>query len=125
MPVAVEAAGAFALLLELVQPEVAEKITSLVAIPTIGIGAGPQCDGQVLVTHDFIGLFPWFTPKFVTREAEVASEISRAVSTFVRQTKSRQRVAAIDEKPGRKIRVCYAPLLPISSANSPIWRNFA
>ncbi len=83
----VEAAGAFAIVLELVQPEVAEKITSLVAIPTIGIGAGPQCDGQVLVTHDLIGLFPWFKPRFVTREAEVASEISRAVSAFVRQTK--------------------------------------
>jgi 3-methyl-2-oxobutanoate hydroxymethyltransferase len=64
--VAVEKAGAFAVVMELVRPEVARKITATVTIPTIGIGSGPDCDGQVLVVHDLVGLFPWFTPKFAT-----------------------------------------------------------
>ena len=84
---AVEAAGAFGILIELVVPEVARRITESVKIPTIGIGAGPGCDGQVLVLHDLIGLFPWFTPKFVSSKARVAQAIREAAAEFVRETK--------------------------------------
>ena len=88
--IAVEKAGAFALLLELIVPEVARRITEAISIPTIGIGSGPGCDGQVLVTTDLLGSFPWFKPKFVTPRADVAGEIRRAVSEFVRDTKEQR-----------------------------------
>lgn len=80
---AVEKAGAFGILLELVVPTVAAKITTRVGIPTIGIGSGTECDGQVLVLHDVIGLYPWFKPKFATQRADVASDIQRAAKEFV------------------------------------------
>jgi 3-methyl-2-oxobutanoate hydroxymethyltransferase len=76
---AVEAAGAFAVVLELVAPEVAARISEALRIPTIGIGSGMGCDGQVLVIHDLIGMFPWFKPRFAKAEADVAGEIRRAV----------------------------------------------
>jgi 3-methyl-2-oxobutanoate hydroxymethyltransferase len=85
---AVEKAGAFAVVLEIVSPETARQITTALEIPTIGIGSGEHCDGQILVTHDLIGLFPWFTPKFVSPEARVADEIRRAVQVFIGRTKS-------------------------------------
>lgn len=84
---AVEAAGSFALLLELVVPAVAQTISERLAIPTIGIGAGTGCDGQVLVTHDLIGMFPWFTPKFVKHQGRVAEEIRAVVATYIAETK--------------------------------------
>jgi 3-methyl-2-oxobutanoate hydroxymethyltransferase len=84
---AVAQAGSFGLLLELVKAEVAAEITRTLRIPTIGIGAGPDCDGQVLVTHDLIGMFPWFTPRFVTPQANVAAEITRAAAAYVARTK--------------------------------------
>jgi 3-methyl-2-oxobutanoate hydroxymethyltransferase len=84
----VESAGAFAVVLEMVTPEAARQVTSLLEIPTIGIGSGSHCDGQILVTHDLIGLFPWFTPKFVSPEARVADDIRRAAQAFIRRTKS-------------------------------------
>jgi 3-methyl-2-oxobutanoate hydroxymethyltransferase len=62
---ALEEAGACALVLELVAPEVAKEITHALRIPTIGIGSGSECDGQILVINDLIGTFPWFTPRFV------------------------------------------------------------
>ena len=80
---AVERAGAFAVVLELVRPDVAKEITAAISIPTIGIGSGPDCDGQVLVIHDLIGLFPWFKPKFVTRKAHVGKEIRAAVTEYI------------------------------------------
>jgi len=80
---AAEAAGAFGLLLELVFPETARRITESVRIPTIGIGSGPDCDGQVLVTPDLIGAFPWFTPRFVKQRAQVATSIREAVSAYI------------------------------------------
>ncbi|HKP93473.1 MAG TPA: 3-methyl-2-oxobutanoate hydroxymethyltransferase [Chthoniobacterales bacterium] len=86
--VAVEKAGVFAVVLEIVLPETARRITDTLSIPTIGIGSGSQCDGQILVTHDLIGLFPWFTPKFVSPQARVAEEIRRAVQVFIGRTKS-------------------------------------
>jgi 3-methyl-2-oxobutanoate hydroxymethyltransferase len=85
---AVENAGAFAVVLEIVAPETASRITAELEIPTIGIGSGSHCDGQILVTHDLIGLFPWFTPKFVSPEARVADDIRRAAQAFIRRTKS-------------------------------------
>ncbi len=85
---AIEKAGVFAVVLEIVSPEAAREITGALEIPTIGIGSGSHCDGQILVTHDLIGLFPWFTPKFVSPEARVADEIRKAVQVFIGRTKS-------------------------------------
>jgi 3-methyl-2-oxobutanoate hydroxymethyltransferase len=81
--IAVEKAGAFALVLELVEAELAGEITARVNIPTIGIGSGPQCGGQILVTHDLTGAFPWFRPKFAVAKADVASAIRDAAAAFV------------------------------------------
>lgn len=85
---AVEKAGVFAVVLEIVSPETARQVTKALEIPTIGIGSGSHCDGQILVTHDLIGLFPWFTPKFVSPEARVAEEIRKATQIFIARTKS-------------------------------------
>ena len=85
---AVEEAGAFSVVLEIVLPDVAKEISASIAIPTIGIGSGIHCDGQILVTHDLIGLFPWFTPKFVAQEAHVADEIRKAARAFIDRTRS-------------------------------------
>lgn len=79
---AVEAAGAFSLVLEGIPSEVAAEITESLSIPTIGIGAGPSCDGQVLVMHDLLGLFKKFTPKFVKRYADLTSVVEKAVETY-------------------------------------------
>src|SRR5438270_10452866 len=84
---AVEKAGAFSVVLEIVVPEIAKQITNAIGVPTIGIGSGEHCDGQILVTHDLIGLFPWFTPKFVSPEAHVAEEIRKAVRAFIERTR--------------------------------------
>ncbi|MDR3458854.1 MAG: 3-methyl-2-oxobutanoate hydroxymethyltransferase [Verrucomicrobiae bacterium] len=73
-------AGAFAIVLELVTPPVAAEISKVISVPTIGIGSGPDCDGQILVTHDLIGSFPWFTPRFVKPRANCAAEIRSAVA---------------------------------------------
>ncbi len=84
---AVEEAGAFSVVLEGIPAEVAAEITESLSIPTIGIGAGPHCDGQVLVMHDLLGLFFDFTPKFVKRYADLKPVIERAVSDFAREVK--------------------------------------
>jgi 3-methyl-2-oxobutanoate hydroxymethyltransferase len=73
-------AGAFTIVLELVTPPVAREISAQVSVPTIGIGSGPDCDGQILVTHDLTGSFPWFTPRFVKPRANCAGEIRTAVA---------------------------------------------
>src|SRR5205823_10493769 len=85
---AVEKAGAFAVVLEIVAADTARQVTEAIGIPTIGIGSGDQCDGQILVTHDLIGLFPWFTPKFVSPAARVADEIRQATIAFIERTRS-------------------------------------
>ena len=77
-----EAGGAFSIVLESIPRELAAEITRELRIPTIGIGAGPDCDGQILVLHDLIGLSVGHTPKFVRRYANVAETISRAVSAY-------------------------------------------
>jgi len=84
---AVEEAGAFALVMELVEPGLAREITDRVKIPTIGIGSGAGCDGQILVTHDLTGAFPWFRPKFAVARADVASEVRRAAEEFARDVR--------------------------------------
>lgn len=78
----VEDAGAFSLVLELVPAAVAKTVTDAVRIPTIGIGAGVDCDGQVLVLHDLLGLNDRFQPKFLRRYAELAGEVRSAVARF-------------------------------------------
>ena len=75
-------AGIFALVLECVPGKLAEIVTNSVEVPTIGIGAGPDCDGQVLVTHDLLGMFEKFIPSFVKQYANLAPQISQAVATF-------------------------------------------
>lgn len=84
---AVEEAGAFALTLECVPAKLAELITSKLSIPTIGIGAGAGCDGQVLVYQDMLGMFNDYTPKFVNRFAEVGEVMKNAFAEYNRQVK--------------------------------------
>jgi 3-methyl-2-oxobutanoate hydroxymethyltransferase len=81
---ALEQAGAFAIVLELVTPPVAKEITAAVRIPTIGIGSGPDCDGQVLVTSDLVGMFPWFTPKFIKPRMQGAEQMRAVISEWMK-----------------------------------------
>jgi 3-methyl-2-oxobutanoate hydroxymethyltransferase len=78
----VEDAGAFSLLLEAIPLNLAKKITEDLSIPTIGIGAGPYCDGQILVLHDVIGLFERFVPKFVKQYANIKEEALKAITSY-------------------------------------------
>jgi 3-methyl-2-oxobutanoate hydroxymethyltransferase len=84
---AVEQAGAFAVVVECVPTELAAKITSSLSIPTIGIGAGPHCDGQVLVIQDMLGMYPDLRPKFVKRYAEAGELIRDAVESYCRDVR--------------------------------------
>ena len=83
-----EAAGAFSIVLECIPAELSEAITGAVSIPTIGIGAGKHCDGQVLVTHDMVGMFEKFIPSFVKQYANLASQIKEAVATYHEEVKN-------------------------------------
>jgi len=75
-------AGVFAVVLELVTPPVAKEVTEKFPFATIGIGSGPDCDGQILVTPDLVGSFPWFTPKFVKPQLNAAEQIRAAVASW-------------------------------------------
>jgi 3-methyl-2-oxobutanoate hydroxymethyltransferase len=77
-----EDAGAFGIVLELVTKTVAGELTRSVPIPTIGIGSGQECDGQILVTHDLLGTFPWFTPRFVKPKMNGAEQMRAAVEEW-------------------------------------------
>jgi len=99
---ALQAAGAFAVVLEMIPADLAAKITSQLEIPTIGIGAGPDCDGQVLVSHDMLGLFDRFVPSFVTPYANLAQTIVDAARTY-----------ATDVRTGR------FPLTPLPAVAKP------
>jgi 3-methyl-2-oxobutanoate hydroxymethyltransferase len=79
---ALEKAGVFAVILEAIPSALARVITDRLAVPTIGIGAGPDCDGQVLVTHDLLGLFDRFAPRFTKRYADLAKVIGDAIGRF-------------------------------------------
>jgi 3-methyl-2-oxobutanoate hydroxymethyltransferase len=83
-----EEAGVFGIVLEMVTEEVAKVITETVSVPTIGIGSGRFCNGQVLVLHDLIGLYPSFTPKFAKRYVDVAGMIKQALQTFTVEVRS-------------------------------------
>ncbi len=82
---ALEEAGVFSLVLECVPTPLAKLITERLSVPTIGIGAGPFCDGQVQVVHDMLGLFTDFTPKHAKRYAELGEAIKQAVASYVRE----------------------------------------
>jgi 3-methyl-2-oxobutanoate hydroxymethyltransferase len=84
---AVERAGAFALVVECVPTDVAKRITESVSIPTIGIGAGPHCDGQVLVIQDMLGLYGDLRPRFVKRYVEAGAQIREAVQAYCREVR--------------------------------------
>jgi 3-methyl-2-oxobutanoate hydroxymethyltransferase len=83
-----ETAGCFALVLEAVPAPVAKHITSMLSIPTIGIGAGADCDGQVLVWHDLLGLYDGHAPRFVKQYANLAPEITEALKRYVDDVRS-------------------------------------
>ena len=87
---AIAEAGAFALVIEGTVEPVARAITESLAIPTIGIGASPACDGQVLVTDDLVGLFGDFTPRFVKRYAELAPAVDQAVAAYAADVRARR-----------------------------------
>ena len=84
---ALEAAGAFAIVLELVPASVAARVSEAVSIPTIGIGAGVDCDGQVLVLHDMLGLNEDFSPKFLKRYGELGAAVRKAVGQYVEEVR--------------------------------------
>jgi 3-methyl-2-oxobutanoate hydroxymethyltransferase len=83
-----EEAGAFSVVLECVPAKLAETITQSIGIPTIGIGGGVHCDGQVLVIHDMLGMFEKFTPKFVKKYANLNSQIKEAVKQYVEEVRT-------------------------------------
>ena len=86
--IALQEVGCFAMVLECLPDLVAQEITQRLRIPTIGIGSGPFCDGQVLVTYDLVGLFQRFRPKFVKRYADVATTVREAAARYVGEVKS-------------------------------------
>jgi 3-methyl-2-oxobutanoate hydroxymethyltransferase len=85
---ALDTAGCWGVVLELVPAELARIVTQRIAVPTIGIGAGPHCDGQVLVFHDVVGLFSGFTPTFVKRYAEAGNAIREACARYADEVRS-------------------------------------
>lgn len=87
---AVEEAGGFAIVLEGMPMDLAQEITERLTIPTIGIGAGVNCDGQVLVIHDMLGLFDDFTPKFVKRYADLKGVMTGAVKSFIDEVREQK-----------------------------------
>ena len=85
---AAQDAGAFSIVLECIPAPLAKKVTQSLAIPTIGIGAGPDCDGQVLVFHDLLGFASGYTPRFVKHYANAPSLITEAIGRYAREVKS-------------------------------------
>ncbi|MCL4117129.1 UNVERIFIED_CONTAM: hypothetical protein GTU68_050202, partial [Idotea baltica] len=83
-----ESAGAGAIVLESIVPSVATRITESISIPTIGIGAGTQCDGQIRVIHDLVGGYPWFVPPFANPHADIAAEYRRSIALFCEEIQS-------------------------------------
>lgn len=87
---AVEQAGAFSVVLESIPMDLAQEITRRLTIPTIGIGAGVNCDGQVLVIHDMLGLFDLYTPKFVKRYADLKGKMTEAVKSYIAEVREQK-----------------------------------
>jgi len=88
--IGIEEAGAFSIVLEKIPAGLAKKITRKVSIPTIGIGAGVDCDGQVLVTHDMLGCFEKFQPKFSKRYAELGKEMKKCYMKYIEEVKNKK-----------------------------------
>jgi 3-methyl-2-oxobutanoate hydroxymethyltransferase len=114
---AVEAAGAFSLVLECIPAELARLITETLEIPTIGIGAGPDCDGQVQVIHDVLGWIPDFTPKHAKRYADLGETIRASAKRFGEEVRARQfftadRGMSLDEAVVRSLKDRLARLRP-------------
>ena len=86
---ALEDAGCFSIVLEAVTAQIAKMVTGAVSIPTIGIGSGIHCDGQVLVTHDMVGLFDRFTPKFVKQYVKINESIDKAITSYKEDVEKR------------------------------------
>jgi 3-methyl-2-oxobutanoate hydroxymethyltransferase len=84
---ATETAGAFAVVVECIPTDLAQKITAALKIPTIGIGAGAACDGQILVAHDLLGLFEDFQPRFVKQYADLGRDVVQAVEKYCREVR--------------------------------------
>jgi 3-methyl-2-oxobutanoate hydroxymethyltransferase len=106
--VALERAGAFGIVLEMVAEEAAKLVTDRVSIPTIGIGSGRNCDGQVLVLHDVLGLYERFTPRFAKRYANLAGQVRDAVATYTQEVRDRsfpreEHVFRMDEEQRAKL----------------------
>jgi len=87
---AVADAGAFSMVVEGVMEPLAREVTNAVAVPTIGIGASADCDGQVLVAEDMLGLFTDFTPKFVRRYADLGGDVSKAAKAYADDVRARR-----------------------------------
>jgi 3-methyl-2-oxobutanoate hydroxymethyltransferase len=85
---ALETAGVFAIVIEKVPADLAAEVSKSVKVPVIGIGAGPGCDGQILVSHDMLGIYTAFHPRFVRRYAELASDMQGAFEHYVRDVKA-------------------------------------
>jgi 3-methyl-2-oxobutanoate hydroxymethyltransferase len=83
-----EEAGAFSIVLESIPADVAQQVTSQLSIPTIGIGAGPHCDGQVLVSHDAFGLSQGKAPSFVKQYADLGTELKKAAETYISEVRA-------------------------------------
>jgi 3-methyl-2-oxobutanoate hydroxymethyltransferase len=83
-----EAAGSFAIVLEKIPAELATKVSEAISIPTIGIGAGAGCDGQVLVLHDMLGITMDFSPRFLRRYLNLSEQIESAVNNYVNEVRS-------------------------------------
>ncbi len=109
---ALETAGCYALVLECIPAELARIVSGQLRIPTIGIGAGPHCDGQVLVLNDLLGLDDAFTPKFVKRFAEVGAAVKGAVGAYVGEVKARTFPADVHSFHSSAVR-----LVPVSPEN--------
>ena len=85
-----EELGCFAVVLEKIPADLAKKVTESISIPTIGIGAGAHCDGQVLVYHDMVGMNKGFSPKFLRRYLDLYTEITGAVAQYVKDVKTQE-----------------------------------
>ncbi|OGB65710.1 MAG: 3-methyl-2-oxobutanoate hydroxymethyltransferase [Caldithrix sp. RBG_13_44_9] len=83
-----EESGVFSIVLEKIPVDLARKITQAVKVPTIGIGAGPACDGQILVSHDMLGIYDKFKPKFVRRYAELGREMRKAFRQYIKDVQT-------------------------------------
>ncbi len=111
---ALQEVGCFSLVLECIPDLVAKEITERLAIPTIGIGSGPQCDGQVLVTYDLLGLFERFRPQFVKRYADLATTVREAAAAYIDEVRTgafpgKEQTTAMSPEEFAKLKQAFGP----------------